>query len=65
MRLHEFAVECMERDPFGEKLKPWTSKIMPNFEEIVKTFEHDAPLTKQAQLRFRLTHAGLGCVESQ
>ena len=37
----------------GEKLKPWTSKVMPNIEEIVKTFEHDAPLTKQAQLRFR------------
>ena len=37
----------------GEKLKPWTSKVMPNFEEVVKTFQHDAPLTKQAQLRFR------------
>ena len=37
----------------GEKLKPWTSKVMPNFEEVVKTFRHDAPLTKQAQLRFR------------
>ena len=36
-----------------EKLKPWTSKVMLNFEEVVKTFQHDAPLTKQAQLRFR------------
>ena len=25
----------------GEKLKPWTSKVMPNFEDIVKTY-HDA-----------------------
>ena len=37
----------------GEKLKPWTNKVMPNFEEIVKTYQHDAPLSKQAQLRFR------------
>ena len=31
----------------GEKLKPWTSKVMSNFEKVVKTFQHDAPLTKQ------------------
>ena len=36
----------------SEKLKPWTGKIMPNFEEIVKTYQHDVPLSKQAQLRF-------------
>ena len=37
----------------GEQLKPWTSKVMPNFEEILKTCQHDAPLSKQAQVRFR------------
>ena len=51
----------------GEKLKPWTSKVMSNFDEVVKTFQHDAPLTKQAQLRFRkgFRHASLSCVEPQ
>ena len=37
----------------GEALKPWVSKVMPNFEEIVKAFTHDGPLSKQAQARFR------------
>ena len=37
----------------GEALKPWVSKVMPNFEEIVKGFTHDGSLSKQAQARFR------------
>ena len=37
----------------GEALKPWVSKVMPNFEEIVKEFTHDGSLSKQAQARFR------------
>ena len=37
----------------GEALKPWVSKVMPNFEEIVKGFAHDGSLSKQAQARFR------------
>ena len=37
----------------GEALKPWVSKLMPNFEEIVQDFAHDGPLSKQAQARFR------------
>ena len=57
----------MHGNETGEKLKPWTSKVMPNFEEVVKTFQHDAPLTKQAQLRFRKVLGMLAwvCVESQ
>ena len=37
----------------GEALKPWVSKVIPNFEEIVKRFTHDGFLSKQAQARFR------------
>ena len=37
----------------GEALKPWVSKVMPNFEEIVKGFTHDGSLSKQAQASFR------------
>ena len=42
--VHELAVEYVERA--GEQLKPWTSKVMPNFEGIVKIFADE-------QVRFR------------